>query len=401
MTSSEPTGSGGCGFTHQAAIYTSEQEFLDTVLPFIRDGLDSGEPVLLITTPVTLHRVARALGRRRAKRMDCADTALFGHKPVQRVTAFRRYWDRCRDAGATRIRVLAEPVWAGRPADRIDAWERLEACLNLVMADTEMFMICPYDSRVLPPRILTSVRRTHPWLASCGTAAACADHVDPRTFLAGRDAVPLSPPPADAARFAVETGTRALRAFVTDQARRHGMDPQTAAMLALAASEAAVYLRWHAAETAPGREETGPPAGGGADPGGGPAASAMVNAATTTAAGTAVETAVGTGAGEAAGAAAATPRNVGGDTVITCRMWCHTGVTVCDLHRAGGRITDPALGLHRPGLSPRPGDGIHLAHHVCDRLEIRSTAAGCSIRLYGPERPYHVEPVPDPAPYCG
>lgn len=158
---------------HQAGIYGSAEEFLAMAVPFIEDGLALGEPVLVTTTPANLELLGDALGAR-AQQLDYAETAYFGRRPPQRVDAFHRYWRR--HAGAApggRVRILAEPVWTGRAAAEVTAWRRMESGLNVLLADTGIWMICPYDARVVDPAIVADARRTHPARMD-GRCAGCA-----------------------------------------------------------------------------------------------------------------------------------------------------------------------------------------------------------------------------------
>lgn len=312
--------SSNSGFIHRAAIYHSDEDFLAMALPFIVDGLDAGEPVLATTTPANLELIGTALGVR-AERVDYAETAYFGRRPIQRVTAFHRYWKRHADAGNRRVRILAEPVWAGRSAAQIRAWQRMESGLNVVLADTGVYMICPYDARTVDPGILAGARRTHPEYISGSTAAACPDFADPVTFTGECDVAALPPPPARAAALRVDGGPRdlrALRRFVTAQTVALGMSEDRAALLVLAVSEAVKYLR---------NGQSGP---------------------------------------------------------MTARVWSEFGATVCELHRRGTPIADPVLGLRPPGPVPAPSDGIYLSRQICDRFEVRSFDDGCAIRMYAP-----------------
>ena len=64
--------------------------------------------------------------------------------------------------GSARVRILAEPVWAGRSAREIAAWTRMESALNVALAPASISMICPYDTRTLDPGIVADALRTHP-----------------------------------------------------------------------------------------------------------------------------------------------------------------------------------------------------------------------------------------------
>lgn len=46
-----------------------------------------------------------------------------------------------------------------------------------------------------------------------------------------------------------------------------------------------------------------------------------------------------------------------------------------------GHITDPLVGRRRPDSDSGGGRGIYLANHLCDLVQVRSSAAGTSVRL--------------------
>jgi MEDS: MEthanogen/methylotroph, DcmR Sensory domain len=149
-------------FEHWACIYDDDSQFLETVLPFLADGLTLGEPVLAVTTPANLELLGAALGERSTD-VDYAESAFFGRRPPRRVAAFYRYWKGGQDRSpGRRVRIVAEPVWAGRSAREITARTRMEAALNVTLASTGISMICPYDARTTDAHILADALRTHP-----------------------------------------------------------------------------------------------------------------------------------------------------------------------------------------------------------------------------------------------
>lgn len=230
-------------FTHQACIYGSDEQFLAMAMPFLEEGLDLGDPVLAVTTPANLELINTALGARGAD-VDYAESAFFGRRPAQRVAAFHRYWKRHTNGGAgSRVRVLAEPVWAGRSSREIAAWTRMEAALNVALATTAISMICPYDMRILLPTILANARSTHPQQVDGSQASACPEYGDPADFARTCDASPLPDPPASAAEVQFSGDLRGLRQFVASRATAHGLTSDRAGMLVLAAAEVATYAK--------------------------------------------------------------------------------------------------------------------------------------------------------------
>ena len=56
------------GFRHEAFLWKGEQEFLSGAVPFIRDGLRAGQPVLVAVIQARIELLRAALGRRRPPR---------------------------------------------------------------------------------------------------------------------------------------------------------------------------------------------------------------------------------------------------------------------------------------------------------------------------------------------
>jgi len=233
-------------FEHQACIYDTGREFLAMALPFLEAGLSNGEPVLAVTTPANLELISSALGTRGGD-VDYAESAFFGRRPPQRVAAFYRYWRRHADAGdGAQVRILAEPVWTGRSAREVAAWTRMESALNVALADTNVFMICPYDARITAPDIVAAARRTHPALADGPDASPSPDYANPAAFAAEFDAGPLPDPPAGAVVFQFDGNLRGLRQFITSRAAAYGLAGDRASLLLQAAGEVGTYLKGQA-----------------------------------------------------------------------------------------------------------------------------------------------------------
>jgi anti-sigma regulatory factor (Ser/Thr protein kinase) len=61
--------------------------------------------------------------------------------------------------------------------------------------------------------------------------------------------------------------------------------------------------------------------------------------------------------------------------------WRADGEVLCQV-TDNGYIADPLAGLHRPPLGEPGGQGLWLVNQVCDLVEVRSTAAGTSVRMH-------------------
>lgn len=233
------------GFQHHASVYGSDEEFLAMAVPFVAEGLARGEPVLATTTAANLDLLSSALGPQ-ADRVDYAESAHFGRRPPLRVTAFGRYWRRtAAAAGSGHVRILAEPVWAGRSAREVTEWRRMESGLNEVLAPTNIWMICPYDERAVDADIVAEARRTHPGCVRGREILPSPEYVEPARYARSCDADPLPAPPAHAGTLSVTHDLAALRRFVQVQASACGLVGDRATMLVAAVNEVASYLVEH------------------------------------------------------------------------------------------------------------------------------------------------------------
>jgi hypothetical protein len=231
------------GFIHQASVYNSDDEFLAMAVPFVEDGLSAGNPVLVTTTPANLELLGAALGGR-AREVDYAETAYFGRRPPQRVAAFHRYWKRQSAAAPGRqVRILAEPIWTGRSPRDVTAWKRMESTLNVALANTNIWMICPYDARVIDAETAFAARQTHPRHIAGTDSRSCTEYVDPVAFARSCDATPLPEAPPNADTHVFDGTLLSLRRFVFDHAQTLGLAKERAAMLVMAAGETALHLK--------------------------------------------------------------------------------------------------------------------------------------------------------------
>ena len=65
----------------------------------------------------------------------------------------------------------------------------------------------------------------------------------------------------------------------------------------------------------------------------------------------------------------------------TAMTWQVDGEMLCEISDSG-HISDPLAGLRRPSLDEPGGQGLWLVNQVCDLVELRSSAAGTTVRLH-------------------
>jgi CheY-like chemotaxis protein len=172
---------GGC--RHEALIYSSPDELVEATLPYLRQGLASGEDVLVVLGDAARLAVEDALGED-AARVEFTDADAWYRSPEHALGGYTRYVDDHLGRGAPRVRILAEIVWPDSSATvDIAAWKRYEAGISGAMASLPVSFICAYDTRDLPAEIVADAHCTHPIMRSAAGARASARYTSPRTFV--------------------------------------------------------------------------------------------------------------------------------------------------------------------------------------------------------------------------
>jgi len=229
---------------HVALPYDSDERFLEAVMPFLRDGVDGGDAILAATSPSKLALLRAELGSK-VRLIDSADW--YDH-PARIVSNVLHHLEDEAGAGR-RLRLLSEPLWLGRTPLEILEWQRVEALVNVVFADTDALIMCPYDVNVLPLAILEGARRTHPTSMHGRFQRANPAYQDPEEFSARCDREPLTPVPEDSAALPVRSpDMRDLRALISAHARRHGMTGGSLHHLLVAVTEVATNALNHGAQ---------------------------------------------------------------------------------------------------------------------------------------------------------
>jgi anti-sigma regulatory factor (Ser/Thr protein kinase) len=324
----------GRAFTHQALIYATDDHFLGATVAFVLAGLAAAEPVFIATTARNTSLLRGALGTVQAARVEFAPVHRQYHSPAQTLLNHR---DRAQ-AGTGHIRVLSETFGSRRAREQAEEWTRYEALLNLALATSRAWILCPYDTRHLPANLLHGAHLTHPYLVNGhsdtngeGTMAN-PGYADPHHVSASCDTHPWTRRPAYAADFPFRRANQltALREFAAHHAHTIGLDPERVNALLVSVTEAATNTLKH-------------------------------------------------GAGRG-----------------TCRIWETATELLCDITDPTGTL-DPALAGYLPPVTNLPeGRGLWIIRQLCDTVDIRTTNTGSTIRLHFTLRT--AQPTEPPAP---
>lgn len=225
-------------FLHQACVYDSDEEFLAMAVPFVSDGLAEDEPVMVVTTPHNIALVRDVIGDPQG--VDYIDHETWYRAPGRTTL---NYYDRVRGhTGPGRAaRVIGEVFWLGRAENDLADWKRYESTLNVTFADTSSWIVCPYDTRVLPDHVVADALCTHPGQLSGRQIRPCAGYVSPESFVTREGAI-MTPAPPDARILPMSRDPGSVRRFTATWAGAHGLPTDQITLLSAAAGEVAAYL---------------------------------------------------------------------------------------------------------------------------------------------------------------
>ncbi|WP_214416927.1 anti-sigma factor RsbA family regulatory protein [Sphaerisporangium fuscum] len=304
------------GLIHQALFYDSDEAFAAAMTPFCREGLERGDRVLAVTTRANVALLKDTLGRA-ATQVEFIEAADWYHAPGRTLAAYGRYVD-THKTGHPRVRIIGEPVWHGRSDVEEAEWTRYESVINAAFAAAPAWIVCPYDERTLPGRIVAHARRTHPELLSGAGPHVSEAYTAPAAFTYPGDELPLPPPPSfpgSVMEVEFDADLRALRHRLAEGACALGMSSEQTQRLILAVGELATNTLQHA------------------------------------------------------------------DGRGRVRMWADGDGVICDVIDLG-QMTAPFPGYLAPAPDASSGHGLWVVRQLCTLMQIRTQMPGTQIRLH-------------------
>jgi len=301
------------GYRHEALLYSGTAGFLDAVVPFIKDGIDRGQPIMVAVAQSRIDALRCVLGDD-AERVEFMDMAQLGSNPAKIIPAWRLFVER--HGADAPIRGVGEPVWAGRRRSEIEECQFHEALLNLAIApDVPLWLLCPYDVDRLPADVLDEAHRSHPAIVEGdhyrgSTTYGGAYHVG---AMFGRELPPATGP----VRNMVVTGNdgHQVADWVRRWAEASGLSSQRSSRLATA-----MRAITQANVNRPGRSEV-------------------------------------------------------------LQVWQDGAAFICQIHDAG-HVQDPLIGRRADVRNNPRGQALQLANDLCDLVQVRSGAAGTTVRVH-------------------
>lgn len=252
------TNEGDVSFAHQALLYRSKDEFLAGTLPLVRDGLECGDPVRLVTTERNTGWLRAALGAQ-ARQVAFCDNSEWYANPARALAALCRTVQAA-ISGGHRLRMIQEPSWTDRTGPDSREWFRHESLVNVALASANATFMCAYDTRIVELDGMANVARTHPQLVRNGGPQASPTYTDPGVFNAecNRSPLPELPPPTLWLRFRQLDQLATLRTFVTSYATQAGAAAGSVSKFVQAVDEVATNAVEHGGGSAVLQVWTGP-----------------------------------------------------------------------------------------------------------------------------------------------
>jgi anti-sigma regulatory factor (Ser/Thr protein kinase) len=225
------------GFVHEALFYRGDDGFLAGLLPFVREGLERDEAVVVAEPRARLEQLRDALGDD-ASAVQFLDMAEIGQNPARIIGVWARVLEESTVAGR-RLRGVGEPAFVGRREAELAECRLHELLLNHAFDDGPHWrLLCPYDEEHLPRAVTRGALHTHPVTATV-TGRRPSEH-----YVTGGALDALAAPlaaPTDAVLRGVygPADIPATRRTVAQYARRAGLSDEQVEVLELAASELA------------------------------------------------------------------------------------------------------------------------------------------------------------------
>jgi anti-sigma regulatory factor (Ser/Thr protein kinase) len=227
----------GCvGHVHEAGFYSSDEEFLALIVPFVTEGQAAGEPVVIGYDERKCDLLSATL-ERPGEVTYIVDSRLYA-TPARAIEAYRQQFEQHVAAGADQIRIAGDVPHEGN-GGRFAGWDRYESAVNVVWQDYPVFSRCLYDATTVADPVRDVVERTHRRLLTPdGHVVTSLRYQEVPDF----DRVPPAADPLEGTPpgvALVDASLKQIRRRIAEAARRR-VDPATIDELLYALSEAVI-----------------------------------------------------------------------------------------------------------------------------------------------------------------
>jgi anti-sigma regulatory factor (Ser/Thr protein kinase) len=170
---------GATGFVHAAGFYEGDHGLLPLVVPFVREGIAAGEPIV-----VALGGEHAELARSVVPPSPEVTYLPDGYaRPAGIVSVLLGVLRAHADTSPGRIRIVGELACDSLAPATWGPWARYEAAVNHLYAPFAATAMCAYDTTTMSDQVLADVVATHPDLAETGGSRPNELFQDPIAFL--------------------------------------------------------------------------------------------------------------------------------------------------------------------------------------------------------------------------
>lgn len=230
------------GYRHEAAVYGSDEELLDVVVPFMQASLAARAPTAVSLQAREADLVRQAIGEPRG--VTFLPAASPHERPPLVIMRLRSLLGDPPTGRAGQARIIHHVPHPGLGAPW-DGWCRCEAAVNELFRNVPGWELCLYDRRITPSYVLADVERTHPVMVTGREHQLNDRYLEPGRFLL---TLPPSPDPLEAGPPAVELAAPSAavsRRAVEEVAQRNHLLPEERQQLVTATSEAVTNAFLH------------------------------------------------------------------------------------------------------------------------------------------------------------
>jgi anti-sigma regulatory factor (Ser/Thr protein kinase) len=229
-------------FVHEALFYRDADDYLAGTVPFVDRALEQREPVLVAVPGPKIDLIGAALGER-ALGVRFLDMTRAGRNPGRIIPWVLHAF--LHEYAGQPVRIVGEPVWAGRSADEYPACVQHEALINVAFAGQVASILCPYDAVGLPAEVLRDAACTHPVLVDVDARTHSPRYTDPGDVVAAFNQPLVEPAPQTPTLDFDAPSLPLVREFVAFYADRAGLTTARVGDLQLAANELATNAIVH------------------------------------------------------------------------------------------------------------------------------------------------------------
>ncbi len=225
------------GFEHEVLFYRDDEGFLAGLLPFVREGLELDEAVVVAEPRPRMELLRDALGDD-AGAVQFLDMVEIGANPARIIGVWAAALEQHTAAGQ-QLRGIGEPAFHGRRELEFVECQLHEQLLNHAFDGGPAWrLLCPYDEVRLPRAVVRAALHTHP-IRSTVTDRLPSEDYARHGHVEGFAA--QLPKPRDAVLRGIygPGDVPATRRTVAQYARRVGLSEEQVEVLELAASELA------------------------------------------------------------------------------------------------------------------------------------------------------------------